>query len=67
MDTIIKYKYEMDRINSWMEDCYIINQIIKASGLYKFYKNWTDDDDESHMKQHILDTKLSEREFLKKE
>jgi putative DNA primase/helicase len=69
VDAIAEYKSEMDRVNSWMEDCCIMSSqhcSTKASELYKSYKNWADNNGEWHMNQRILGTKLAERGFQKK-
>ena len=70
VDAIAEYKSEMDRVNSWMEDCCIVSPSkhcsTKASELYKSYKNWSDNNGEWNMSQRILGTKLAERGFQKK-
>ncbi len=70
LDATKEYQTEMDRINSWMEDCCSNNasnyDSVKSSDLYKSYKNWADDNGEWRMNQRILGTKLAERGFQKR-
>jgi len=70
LDATKEYQTEMDRINSWMEDCCSNNasnhNSVKASDLYKSYKRWADDNGEWCMNQRILGTKLAERGFQKR-
>ena len=70
LDATKEYQTEMDRINSWMEDCCIDkpsnHNSTKASDLYESYKNWADNNGEWRMNQRILGTKLAERGLQKK-
>ena len=70
LDATKEYQTEMDRINSWMEDCCSSNasnhNSVKSSDLYKSYKSWADDNGEWHMNQRILGTKLAERGLQKR-
>ena len=70
LDATKEYQTEMDRVNSWMDDCCIDNpnnhNSTKASDLYKSYKNWADNNGEWRMNQRILGTKLAERGFQKR-
>jgi len=70
LDATKEYQTEMDRINSWMEDCCSNNasnrHSVKASDLYKSYKHWADNNGEWHMNQRILGTKLAERGLQKR-
>ena len=70
LDATKEYQTEMDRINSWMEDCCSSNasnhNSVKSSDLYKSYKSWADDNGEWRMNQRILGTKLAERGFQKR-
>jgi len=64
------YQSEMDRINTWMQDCCIDDagndNSEKASDLYKSYKCWADENGEWRMNQRILGTKLAERGYIKR-
>ena len=70
LDATKEYQTEMDRINSWMEDCCSSSasnhNSVKSSDLYKSYKSWADDNGEWRMNQRILGTKLAERGFQKR-
>ena len=70
LDATKEYQTEMDRINSWMEDCCIDkpsnHNSTKASDLYESYKNWADNNGEWRMNQRILGTKLAERGLQKR-
>jgi len=70
LDATKEYQTEMDRINSWMEDCcsssVSSHNSVRSSDLYKSYKNWADDNGEWRMNQRILGTKLAERGFQKR-
>jgi len=69
-DATKDYKTEMDRINSWMQDCCADKASNRcstsASDLYKSYKEWADDNGEWRMNQRILGTKLAERGYQKR-
>ena len=70
LDATKDYQTEMDRINSWMQDCCIDKASnhcsTTASDLYKSYKGWADDNGEWRMNQRILGTKLAERGYQKR-
>ncbi len=65
-----EYKSEMDRINSWMQECFIDkannHNSTLSSDLYKSYKHWADNNGEWRMNQRILTTKLAERGYIKR-
>jgi len=70
LDATKDYQTEMDRINSWMQDCCVDNATnhhsTTASDLYASYKDWADDNGEWRMNQRIFGTKLAERGYQKK-
>jgi putative DNA primase/helicase len=70
LDATKDYQTEMDRINSWMQDCCIDKASnhcsTTASDLYQSYKGWADDNGEWRMNQRILGTKLAERGLQKR-
>jgi len=70
LDATKDYQTEMDRINSWMQDCCVDkaanHHSTAASDLYKSYKDWADDNGEWRMNQRILGTKLAERGYQKR-
>lgn len=69
-DATKEYKSEMDRINSWMQECCIENpgdnQCERASDLYQSYKSWAKDTGEWEMNQRIFGTKLTDRGLVRK-
>jgi len=65
-----EYKTEMDRVNSWMEDCCdmkaTLNDSEKSSDLYCSYKEWAKKNGEWEMSHRIFGNRMSEKNFIKK-
>ena len=70
LDATKEYKSEMDRINSWMEECCVEHpspsRSEKATDLYQSYREWAKNNGEWEMTQRIFGTKLVDRGLAKK-
>jgi len=70
LDATKEYKSEMDRINSWMEECCVEHpspsRSEKATDLYQSYREWAKNNGEWEMTQRIFGTKLVDRGLSKK-
>lgn len=65
-----EYRSEMDRVNSWMEECCIenadANDSEKASDLYQSYREWARQNGEWEMSQRLFGNRLADKGFMKK-
>lgn len=65
-----EYRSEMDRVNSWMEECCVenvgANDSEKASDLYQSYREWARQNGEWEMSQRLFGNRLADKGFMKK-